>query len=166
VDLDLVEYVGHPKCLSTIGDIFLIPQLEELRIKDAILKPMDGRLPVDVPEVTAVGSTALKTLCITASHIDIRAIANILSLPKALAHLSLNHHSLYPIPFGQARFPEGFEQDTRTKEDLCQAILQQQKSLETLKVTGWDGAPSDEKYSFPQLRENEGNFEKWFTGSK
>jgi hypothetical protein len=169
VQLQLTARRGQSECLGEFGALFIIPQLQKLEIRDFILTPEDPRLPGEFPRHTAFGFTDLKTLSITHAHIDIRAIARILVFPSALAHLRLGHVKDFDTFFrpDPAVALRGFVGETQTKEDLCQAILQQRNSLETLNITGWDESPPSDGslYLIPRLRANKGNFRKWFTGA-
>ena len=103
--------------------LFIIPQIQKLVLWHFISTPADPRLPAEFPGHTAFRLTALKVLHIIFSYIDIGSVANILTFPSALTHLRLRHHKGACSSFHLPQFvPDGHVEETRTKDDLCQAM--------------------------------------------
>ncbi|PKY05620.1 hypothetical protein P168DRAFT_317147 [Aspergillus campestris IBT 28561] len=139
--------------LGAFSAIFLIPQLQHLSLKGLTLSSADL---ADIPP-TFQHQTELKSLSITHSYIDIQALHNILSLPRALTHLDLSHK-----PPGGTQRPPGWHEETCGPGDLRAALAQQGASLEGVKIARWPRVRIEDTGfdlsvgGFPRLRVYEG----------
>lgn len=102
--------------------------LEELSLWGLNLDRNDLEIPSEFR-----GQTGLKTLVLEACCINVQALRNILSFPRALVSLSLDHR---PEECWEAHV----EDDPWTPKAVYEAISQQGASLETLVISQYAGS--------------------------
>ena len=139
--------------LGAFSAIFLIPQLQHLSLEGLTLCSADL---ADTPP-TFHRQTGLTSLRINRSYIDIQALHNMLSFPRALTHLELSHR-----PPGGTQRPPGWREEMCGPGELRAALAQQGMSLEVVKLVRWprvriEGGGFDLSIGeFPRLRVYEG----------
>ena len=140
--------------VTKFGILFLIPQLQQLTLDHIVMNYGDPESPPWPSGLDHYSNqTGLKSLSITDSHVDLQALEEILSFPRALTHLRLE--SCYP---DCDELPDEWQEEPCNREAIYRAIAQQRLSLEKLNIR-WDvrseplERPGWTRVRFPRLRE-------------
>ncbi|KAJ5669539.1 hypothetical protein N7462_010609 [Penicillium macrosclerotiorum] len=125
--------------LDEIGFVFLIENLEDLTLSRVNLGPSDPEIPLEEPLNLEQfrGRTNLRRLTITESHINLECLEKVLTFPRALTHLKLDHRKPILSDWEDEQL-EDWEKKPYTPDDLHRAIGQQRFSLASLEIKGWD----------------------------